>query len=100
MTRTDAMNATYRQELYHVRLLNRDGTPVRCRVNGQCKTWKTHPIDFRLPVKYGLKECFYITPENMKDWQTQDSLIDDAAKATECFSEDELEAYAANTRKG
>jgi hypothetical protein len=54
--------------LHHTRLTNRDGTPVRCRVNGRCKTWKTRPDDFRLPVKYGLKECFYITPSNAHEW--------------------------------
>ena len=28
----------------------------RVRVSGQCKTWKTRPDDFRLPIKYGLYE--------------------------------------------
>jgi hypothetical protein len=37
---------------------------VRIRRNGQTKTWKTRPNDFRIPVKYGLRECFYITPDN------------------------------------
>jgi hypothetical protein len=37
---------------------------VRIRRNGQTKVWKTRPNDFRIPVKYGLYECFYITPEN------------------------------------
>ena len=54
--------------LYHVSLRNSDGSPVRCRVNGRCKIWKTRPDDFRLPVKYGLRECFYITPSNAHEW--------------------------------
>lgn len=53
----------------HKTLKNADGTPVRCRSNGQCKTWKTRPSEFRLPVKHGLKNCFYITPDNANDWQ-------------------------------
>lgn len=57
-----------RHELLHVHLKNRDGTPIRCRVNGSCKTWKTRPDDFRLPVKHGLKQCFYITPCNAGEW--------------------------------
>lgn len=56
---------------YHVSLKYSDGkTPIQCRANGQCKVWKTRPDDFRLPVKYGLKECFYITPRNAHEWTT------------------------------
>lgn len=33
---------------------------IQCRRNGATKLWKTRPNDFRIPVKYGLKECFYI----------------------------------------
>lgn len=68
MTRNDAIAATYRQEFTHKTLRNSRGEPVRCRVNGRCKTWKTRPEDFSLPVKYGLYECFYITPRNADDW--------------------------------
>lgn len=55
--------------LEHVRATNADGTPLRCRINGKMKTWKTRPADFRLPVKYGLRQCFYITPENLSEWR-------------------------------
>jgi len=72
MTRNDAINATYRQELYHRWLKNADGTPMRCRVNGKCKTWKTRPDDFSLPVKRGLRECFYINPANQLEWSEVD----------------------------
>jgi len=63
-----ATSLGHRCELHHVKLKNADGTPVRCRVNGACKTWKTRPDDFRLPVKHGLKHCFYITPANAAQW--------------------------------
>ena len=53
---------------HHVRLLNADGTPVQVRANGACKTWVTRPSDFRLPVKHGLYDCFYLTPNNAHDW--------------------------------
>jgi hypothetical protein len=69
ITKSDAMTV---REFYHVKLRNADGTAVRCRVNGACKTWKTRPDDFRLPVKYGLKDCFYIEPGNAADWLTFD----------------------------
>ncbi len=44
------------------------GLPIRCRSNGKLKTWKTRPTDFRLPVKYGFKDCFYLTPANIDCW--------------------------------
>jgi len=65
--------ATARGTLYHTKLRNADGTPVRCRVNGKCKTWKTRPEEFQLPVKYGLRGCFYITPGNAHQWTTDES---------------------------
>lgn len=68
ITKELAVSLNYRNELHHVSLKNADKTPVRCRVNGVCKTWKTRPAEFKLPVKYGLKECFYITENNAADW--------------------------------
>lgn len=41
---------------------------VRVRVTGACKTWKTRPTEFRLPVKYGLYESSSIEPWNAADW--------------------------------
>ena len=70
ITKEMAVHGQY--EFYHVRLRNRDGTAVRCRRNGACKTWVTRPDDFRLPVKYGLRECFYITPGNAAEWTDVD----------------------------
>lgn len=68
ITKEQAMALDYRHELWHVRQKNSDGTPLRCRVNGKCKTWKTRPNAFRLPVKYGLRECFYIDDHNAGSW--------------------------------
>ena len=53
---------------WHRCILNSDGTPARCRANGQLKLWKTRPSDFSLPVKYGLKQCFYLNPVTILDW--------------------------------
>lgn len=30
------------------------------RRNGQTKRWKTRPADFRIPIKYGFKNCAQI----------------------------------------
>lgn len=68
ITKEIAINARYRQEFHHVQLKNADLSPVRCRVNGKCKTWAKSPEKFRLPVKYGLKTCFYIDQNNCQNW--------------------------------
>jgi hypothetical protein len=68
ITKEIAVAAHYRQEFHHKTLRNSDKTPVRCRVNGKCRTWKTRPDEFELPVKYGLKECFYINQRNADEW--------------------------------
>jgi hypothetical protein len=69
ITKEIALNSTHRQIFHHLKLKNSDNSPVRCRVNCKCKTWVTRPDEFRLPVKYGLKDCFYLTQNNANDWQ-------------------------------
>ena len=50
--------------LHHVGLKNADGTPARFRVNGACKTWKTRPGQFRVPLKRGMYQHAYLTEHN------------------------------------
>ena len=69
ITKRQAVNAHYRDEFHHLTEKNADGTPARCRVNGACKTWKTRPTEFQLPVKHGLRDCFYITQDNADEWR-------------------------------
>ena len=60
--------------LEHKTLKNADGTALRARVNGAVKTWKTLPNRIKVPMKHGLKNCFYLTDkndylnENYQDW--------------------------------
>jgi hypothetical protein len=52
------------------------GKIYRVRRSGKTKTWKTRPgefripvkCEFRIPVKYGLYQSFYITHENAHEW--------------------------------
>ncbi len=53
---------------HHQTEKNADGTPLRVRRNGKTKTWKTRLNEFKIPVKYGLREYFYITHENAAEW--------------------------------
>lgn len=68
ITKAQAMTARHFE---HVTLKDSRGAPVRCRASGQCQTWVTRPDDFKLPVKYGLKQSFYITPANAADWRVE-----------------------------
>lgn len=68
ITKEIAVNSTYRREFFHKTIKNADGSPARCRVNGKCQTWITRPNEFKLPVKHGLYQCFYITEKNADDW--------------------------------
>lgn len=56
------------QNFEHATLKNSDGSPVRARRNGATKTWKREPGRFRIPVKHGLKYCFYIELHNAAEW--------------------------------
>lgn len=68
MNITEALNCKKGQTLFHTSMTNRDGTPKRCRVNGKCKTWKTDPTRYMLPVKAGLYSYGYISPDNEASW--------------------------------
>lgn len=54
-----------------VTLRNKKGEPLYCRVKGKCKTWKTRPEEFRLPVQYGLYTHFYIDQDNAATWEVE-----------------------------
>jgi len=67
-----ALTLSHGDILHHKRCKNADGTPLRARVNGECKTWKTRKRDFRLPMKHGLRDCFYINHDNGSEWEKSD----------------------------
>lgn len=66
LTKDQAM--THRGTLYHVSLKDSRGAPLQCRTNGACKTWVTRPSEFKLPVKYGMYQYFYITQDSANEW--------------------------------
>ena len=43
------------------------------RINGRIKTWKTRPLDFKIPIKFGLYDYGYITPENCHLFHSSES---------------------------
>ena len=47
-------------------------TVCRVRVNGKCKTWKTRPGAFCLPVKRGLRDCGYVTERTADSFHVEE----------------------------
>lgn len=72
MTISDAVTAHYGQIFYHKYARNADKTAVRVRVSGRCKTWKTRPGEFLLPVKYGFNTHMKISDQTAPDFLTED----------------------------
>jgi hypothetical protein len=72
ITKEDAMIMPHGTTLYHTSIKGSDKRPVRCRVTGKCKTWKTKPEKFRLPVKHGMRQSFYIENVNAGDWRKEE----------------------------
>lgn len=64
ITREQALALRYRDEIYGFSV---QGKPIRVRVNGQVKTWKSRP-DIELPVKYGLRECARLSLRELESW--------------------------------
>lgn len=44
---------------------------VCVRVSGRCKTWKTRPTEFQLPVKYGLYQSSCVNEHNAYMFHTE-----------------------------
>lgn len=88
ITREDCINAKHGDVFYHAVLSMADGTPKRVRVTGKCKTWKTQPFDFKLPVKFGLNESLYIDPSNIGEWTRALELGDNEILCEHIFKEE------------
>jgi hypothetical protein len=61
-------NSSTAQKFEHISIQNADKTPARAKRNGRTKYWKTRPTEFKIPVKHGLRDCFYITQDNCHEW--------------------------------
>ena len=73
ITKEIALTLRHGQILHHKTLKNADKTPMRVRVTGKVKTWVTRPVDFRIPVKYGMYEYGYVERSsdrnNAEEWE-------------------------------
>lgn len=68
ITKQEAVQLQAGTILHHKFLTNADGTPLRVRVNGKCKTWVTRPSEFRLPCKRGIYDYYAIDHNNAVEW--------------------------------
>lgn len=68
VTKEIAVAAKHGDIFHHVSRTNSDGTPLRVRVSGKCKVWKTRPESFKLPIKHGLYANGYIDNSNAAYW--------------------------------
>jgi hypothetical protein len=73
INKQQAVDAKHGDIFYHRSQRNADGTPLRARVSGVCKTWVKQPEKFKLPMKHGLRACFYITEDDTLDWCTTET---------------------------
>ena len=65
ITLEQAKGLKHGQILHHTINKNADGTPQRWRVNGKVKTWKRDPSMVQVPMKQGLKNCDYLTENDL-----------------------------------
>ena len=68
MTFEQAKELRYKQILYCNYHNDCKGNPSKIRVNGKTKLWVRTPERIQVPVKYGLKDCFYITENNLNNF--------------------------------
>lgn len=64
----DAKKLKHGQTIYHKTMTNADGTPMRARVTGKVKTWKTRPQEVQVPLKHGMYDTGYLTAQNAAQW--------------------------------
>jgi hypothetical protein len=84
LTLEQAKALKHGQILYHTVNCNTDGTAQRWRVNGKVKTWKRNPNRIKVPVKNGLRNCNYLTEDDLwlvsfTEWK-KFSFLSDAQK--------------------
>lgn len=71
MTLQEVEAALANGQLFAKVYVNAGFGPVKCwqmRRNGATKRWARQPERFRIPFKVGLRQCGYITNENVGDF--------------------------------
>jgi hypothetical protein len=67
----NAESAMTTSTFYHrTKKYARGGRPIEVRRMGRTKRWVRQPEKFRIPVKYGMYDSFYIDNDNASEWST------------------------------
>lgn len=67
----DAETAMTASTFYHrTKKYARSDRPIEVRRMGRTKRWVRQPEKFRVPVKYGMYDSFYIDNRNADEWST------------------------------
>jgi hypothetical protein len=84
LTLEEAKNLKHGQVLYHTINRATDGTAQKWRVNGKVQTWKRDSKLIKVPIKNGLRNCDYLTQDDLglvSLWNSKRfSLLSDAKK--------------------
>lgn len=59
LTSESALLLTPGRDLFHGAERDSRGAPMRARVNGKVRTWKTRPGVFEIPMKYGFRGSYF-----------------------------------------
>lgn len=58
--------------IYHTSHKNTDGSALRFKINGKCKTWKRSPERFQVPIEHALFTFGYLTETNAHEFTLED----------------------------
>jgi len=68
-TEVNAESAMTANTFYHrTKKYTRGDRPIEVRRMGRTKRWVRQPEKFRVPVKYGMYDSFYIDNRNAHEW--------------------------------
>ncbi len=60
---------------HHVsRNQGRNGECLRVRRNGATQTWVTRPTEWRIPIKWGMRDYSQIYDHNAAEWNVADNM--------------------------
>lgn len=66
LTRSEALKLRHGQIVYTPGYYNADGTTQRWKVKGAVKTWVKSPGRFKVPIKHGMRDYWYIDETNVQ----------------------------------
>ncbi len=60
--------------IYSNQATNADGSPMRWRISGKVKLWKTRPYHIKVPIKHGLYDNSYLDHHNLDVFEIDENI--------------------------